>query len=186
MKKTMSVLTFGLMFIAAFSNQAQAQNSAVPFAFLETKTFHSSVLHVASLAKGMSAFNDAPEGKDFNSKAVRDFQSRFQKAENVIWHSDQDGFMSYFTKNGFVNRVYYDRKGNWQFSLILYSEDQLPVNLRHTVKVRNIGFAIILIEEVQSNDGMVYIVHLENKSNIRILRLSKDAEMEILQEITKA
>jgi hypothetical protein len=33
---------------------------------------------------------------------------------------------------------------------------------------------------------MVYIVHLEDKSNIKILRLSKDAEMEILQEMTKS
>jgi len=186
MKKTTSVLALGFMSFVTFSNQAQAQNSAGPLAFLETKTFHTSVLHVAGLAKGMSAFNDVREGKDFNSKAVRDFQSRFQKAENVIWYSDQDGFISYFTKNGYVNRVYYDRKGHWQSSLILYSEDQLPVSLRNAVKVRNTGFAIKLIEEVQTSDGMVYIVHLEDKSNIRILIVSKDAEMEILQEFTKA
>jgi hypothetical protein len=33
---------------------------------------------------------------------------------------------------------------------------------------------------------MASIIHLENKSDIRILRLSDDAEMEILQELTKA
>ena len=186
MKKTMSVLTFGFMSIVALSNRAQAQNVAGPVAFLETKTFHSSIRHVADLAKRMSTFNEIPEGKDFNSKAIRDFQARFQKVENARWFSDRNGFMSYFIKNGYGNKVFYDRKGHWQFSLILYGEDQLPVDLRASVKSRYFDLAITLIEEVQTNDGMVYIVHLEDKSNIKILRLSSDAEMEILQELTKS
>jgi hypothetical protein len=186
MKKKLSVLAVGFMSILALSNRAGAQNSAGPVAFLETKTFHSSIRHVADLTKRVSKLEDVTEGKDFNSKAIRDFQTRFQKVDNAMWFSDQNGFMSYFTKNGYGNRVQYDRKGHWQFSLILYSEDQLPVDLRASVKARYFDLAITLIEEVQTNDGMVYIVHLEDKSNIKILRLSQDAEMEILQEMTKA
>jgi hypothetical protein len=134
----------------------------------------------------MSTFNEISEGKDFNSKAIRDFQARFQKVENAQWFSDQNCFMSYFITNGYGNRVFYDRKGHWQFSLILYGEDQLPVDLRASVKSRYFDMAITLIEEVQTNNGMVYIVHLEDKSNIKILRLSSDAEMEIMQEFTKS
>ena len=186
MKKTMSVLTFGLMSMIALNNRVQAQNAAGPVAFLETKTFHSSIRYVSDLTSGVSNLNVEPKGKDFNSKAVRDFQARFQKVENAQWFSNQNGFMSYFIKNGYGNKVFYDRKGHWQFSLILYSEDQLPVDLRASVKSRYFDLAITLIEEVQTNEGMVYIVHLEDKSNIKILRLSKDAEMEILQEMTKA
>jgi hypothetical protein len=186
MKKTLSVLALGFMSILALSNRAQAQNSTGPVAFLETKSFHSSIRHVADLAKRVSTFNDVKEENDFNSKAIRDFQTRFQKVDNAMWFSDQNGFMSYFIKNGYGNRVFYDKKGHWQFSLILYAEDQLPVDLRASVKARYFDLAITLIEEVQTNDGMVYIVHLEDKSNIKILRLSNDAEMEILQEMTKA
>ncbi|HEX3080145.1 MAG TPA: hypothetical protein VHQ04_06765 [Puia sp.] len=186
MKKTMSLLIVGFMSFTALSPRAEAQNSAGPVAFLETKTFRSSIRHVADLDNRMSVLNDIPEGKDFNSKAVRDFHTRFQKVENAMWFSDQNGFMSYFIKNGFGNRVFYDRKGHWEFSLILYTEDQLPVDLRASVKSKYFDLAITLIEEVQTNNGMVYIVHLEDKSNIKILRLSSDAEMEILQELTKA
>ena len=186
MKKTMSVLIVGFMSILALSNRVQAQNAAGPVAFLETKTFHSSIRYVSDLTNGVSDLNVDQKGKDFNSKAVRDFQVRFQKVENAQWFSNQNGFMSYFIKNGYGNKVFYDRKGHWQFSLILYAEDQLPVDLRASVKARYFDMAITLVEEVQSNDGMVYIVHLEDKSNIRILRLSKDAEMEIMQEIIKA
>ena len=141
---------------------------------------------MSDLAKQVSTLNDVKEGKDFDSKAIRDFQTRFQKVDNAMWFSDRNGFMSYFIKNGYGNRVFYDRKGHWQFSLILYTEGQLPVDLRASVKARYFDLAITLIEEVQTNNGMVYIVHLEDKSNIKILRLSQDAEMEILQEMTKA
>lgn len=186
MKKTLSVLAVGFMFILAPSNRAQAQNSTGPFAYYETKTFRSSIRHVADFTKQVSLLNDAPEGKNFNSKAIRDFQIRFQKVDNATWFSDQHGYMSYFIKNGYGNKVFYDKKGRWQGSLILYAEDQLPVDLRASVKSRYFDFAITLIEEVQTNYGMVYIVHLEDKSNIKILRLSEDAEMEILQEMTKS
>lgn len=186
MKKTLFVLAAGLTFILTAANQAQAQNFAGPVAFYETKTFHSSIRHVADFTNHVATFNDVSEGKDFNSKAIKDFQLRFQKVDNAMWFSDQNGFVSYFIKNGYGNRVFYDRKGHWQFSLILYSEDQLPVDLRDAVKARYFGLSITLIEEVQTNNGMVYIVHLEDKSNIKILRLSSDAEMEILQEFTKA
>ena len=186
MKKTLFLLAVGCISILAHSHRAQAQSSIGPVAFHETKTFHSSVRHVADLAKRVSILNDAPEGKDFNSKAIRDFQTRFQKVDNATWFSDQHGFVSYFIKNGYGNRAFYDTKGRWQFSLILYGEDQLPVDLRASVKAKYFDLAITLIEEVQTNSGMVYIVHLEDKSNLKILRLSNDAEMEILQEITKA
>jgi hypothetical protein len=185
MKKTLSALVIGFISMAAFSNRAQAQNSAGPVAFLETKTFHSSIRHVADLTKRVSSDYNTPEGTDFNSKAIRDFKARFQQVDNASWFSDQNGFMSYFIKNGYGNRVFYDKKGHWQYSLILYTEDQLPGDLRASVKARYYDLAITLIEEVQTNDGMVYIVHLEDKSNIKILRLSKDAEMEILQEMTR-
>jgi hypothetical protein len=186
MKKTLSVLTIGLMSILALNNRAQAQNSAGPVAFYETKTFHSSIRHVADLTKRVSILNDAPEGKDFNTKAIRDFQARFQKVDNAQWFSNQNGIMSYFVRNGYGNKVFYDKKGHWQFSLILYGEDQLPGDLRASVKSKYYDLAITLIEEVHTIEGMVYIVHLEDKSSFKILRLSSDAEMEILQEITKA
>ena len=181
----MFMLIAGFISVTAISQRAQVQNGAGPVAFLETKSFHTSIRHVADLATPAFLSNDAPEGKDFNSKAVRDFQTRFQKVENALWFSDQNGFMSYFIKDGYGNRVFYDRKGHWQFSLILYSENQLPADLRASVKARYFDWAITLIEEVQTSYGMVYIVHLEDKFNIRIVRLSNEGEMEVLQDLIK-
>ncbi|HEY2649345.1 MAG TPA: hypothetical protein VGI38_09115 [Puia sp.] len=186
MKKTLSVLAIGFISILASGHQAMAQNSAGPITFYASKNFDRSIRDVADLAKTVTLLNDVPEEKNSNSKAVKDFQNRFQKVNNAIWFSDQNGFISYFTINSYVNRVFYDKKGHWQYSLLIYADDQLPRDLRASVKSKYYNMVITLIEEVQSTDGMVYIVHLEDKSAIRILRLSKEAEMEILQELTKA
>jgi hypothetical protein len=44
---------------------------------------------------------------------------------------------------------------------------------------------ITLVEEVQAPNGKVYIVHLEDKSNIKILKVNDEGEMEIMQDLTK-
>src|SRR3954452_14180419 len=162
MKKTLSVLAIGFISILAPGHQLKAQNSAAPVAFYESKKFHTSIRHAADIARQVSTVSDVAETKDFNSKAVKDFQVRFQKVNNAKWYSDKNGYMSYFLKNGYGNRVFYNKKGQWQFSMILYAEDQLAGDLRATVKSRYYDLSITLIEEVHTIDGMAYIVHLEN------------------------
>jgi hypothetical protein len=46
-------------------------------------------------------------------------------------------------------------------------------------------FAITLVEEVQTNYGHVYVVNLEDKSNIRVLKVNDLGEIDILLEIIK-
>jgi hypothetical protein len=45
--------------------------------------------------------------------------------------------------------------------------------------------SITLVEEVQTIDSKVYIVHLEDKANIKILKVNDQGEYEILQDLSK-
>jgi hypothetical protein len=38
---------------------------------------------------------------------------------------------------------------------------------------------------VQTSDGTVYIVNLEGKSNIKVLKVTGEGEMDILMDLTK-
>jgi len=49
----------------------------------------------------------------------------------------------------------------------------------------NFDFAITLVEEVQTNYGVFYIVNLEDKSNTMILKVNDLGEISILLEINK-
>jgi hypothetical protein len=185
MKKTLLALAFGFTSIMALSNYAFAQYSENPVGFNDTKNFKESVRNLAALESPAFMGTFIPDAKNINAKAIKDFQGRFNGASNAMWFSDASGFVSYFVQNGYGNRAFYDKKGRWQYSLIFYGEDKLPRDVRSAVKSTYFDLNITLVEEVQTTEAMVYIVHLEDKSNIKILKVNKEGEMEIMQELTK-
>jgi hypothetical protein len=185
MKKSLFALTLGFTSIVALSNCVYAQNSVTPIGFNDSKTFKSSVHNLAALESPAFMGTYVPDTKNINTKAIKDFQSRFNNASNTMWFSDRNGFVSYFVQNGYGDRAYYDKKGHWQYSLIFYGEDKLPRDIRTVVKSTYFDLAITLVEEVQTTEGMVYIVHLEDKANIKLVKVNKEGEMEIMQELIK-
>ena len=185
MKKILFTLTIGLTSIIAFSSFTYAQNSDSPVAFNDVKNFKSSIRNLAALESLTFMGTYVPEIKDINSKAIKDFQVRYNRVKNAMWFSDRNGFVSYFVQDGFGDRVFYDKKGRWQFSLVLYGEDKLPCDIRASVKSTYFDLAITQVEEVQTIDGAVYIINLEDKSNIKILKVNKEGEMDILMELIK-
>ena len=185
MKKFLFALSIGFTSLAAISNCAYAQNSAQPVAFSDTKNFKSTIRNMAALESPAFMGTYAPDAKTINAKAIKDFNTRFSGADNAMWFSDKNGFTSYFVKDGYGDRVFYDKKGHWQYSLIFYSEDKLPRDVRAAVKSTYFDMAITLVEEVQTTESKVYIVHLEDKSTIKIIKVNKDGEMETLQDLIK-
>ncbi len=185
MKKFLFALSIGLTSLAAISNCAYAQNSAQPVAFNDSKNFRSTVRNMAALESTAYMGAYVPDVKDINAKAIKDFNARFNGANNAMWFSDKNGFTTYFVKDGYGDRVFYDKKGHWEYSLIFYSEDNLPRDVRAAVKSTYFDMSITLVEEVQTIDSKVYIVHLEDKANIKILKVNDQGEYEILQDLSK-
>jgi hypothetical protein len=185
MKKTLFALSIGFISLAALGNCVYAQNSNQPVAFNDAKHFKTSVRNMAALESPAFMGTFVSDAKNINTKAVKDFQGRFNTATNTMWFSDNNGFVSYFIQNGYGDRAYYDKKGRWEYSLIFYGQDKLPREIRSAVRSTYFDLDITLVEEVQTTEGMVYIVHVEDKSNIKILKVSKDGDMEIMQELTK-
>ncbi len=144
------------------------------------------------LNKIVATGHDTPKAKttfvrsnNANTKAVNDFNNRFGKSAGNWWVSNKNGFTSYFKEGGFTNRVCYDIKGNWKYSMIYYNESKLPKDVRAAVKSVYYDMAINLVEEVQTKDGKVYVVQLEDKATIRIVKVNDEGEMETVQEIIK-
>jgi hypothetical protein len=185
MKKVLFALSIGFTSIAALNNGVYAQNSASPVAFNDSKSFKQSIHYVAALESPAYMGTYIPDGKSINAKAVKDFQLRFADAGEAKWFSDRNGFVSYFVKDGYGDRAFYDKKGHWQYSLIFYGEKKLPRDVRAGIKSNYFDMDITLVEEVQTPDGNVFIVHLEDKSNIKILKVNGEGEMETMQDLIK-
>jgi hypothetical protein len=161
------------------------QNSGQPVKFTDKKNFKLFVRNLSALESPFFKGSYIPEIKDVNSKALKDFQVRFNNVSKVKWFSDNDGFISYFNKDGFNDRAFYNKKGHWQYSLVYYTEDKLPRDIRSAVKSKYFDFAIYMVEEVQTTNGTAYIVYLEDKSIIRILKVSTEGDIDTLQEMLK-
>ena len=184
MKKILFALTIGFTSITALSTCVYAQNSVHPIAFNDSKALRTSIHYVAALENPADMGTYIPDAKKINAKAVKDFQTRFANAD-AKWYSDKNGLVSYFIQDGYGNRVFYDKKGHWQYSLIFFGQDKLPRDVRAAVRSTYYDLNITLVEEVQTIDNKVFIVHLEDKSNIKILKVNEQCEMEIMQELTK-
>jgi hypothetical protein len=185
MKKILFKLTFGFISLSLPGSFALAQPADSPVAFNQITNPKLSIGNLAALENLSFMGTYVPELKNINSKAIKDFQDRYNNIENAMWFSDQKGFESYFVHNGFGNRVFYDKKGRWLYSLILHTEQELPSNVRTSIKSIYFDFAITMVEEVQTNHGGIYIVNLEDKSNIEILKVNDLGEINILLEIFK-
>jgi hypothetical protein len=185
MKKILITLSIGITSFAAYSNGANAQYSSSPVDFINSKVFKQYLRYVAALETPLNLGAFMPDAKKNNARAIKDFQTRFGAETEARWYVNENGFESYFVKDGYGDRACYDKKGRWLYSLIFYNEDKLPRDIRTAVKSIYFDMAITLVEEVQCPDGMVYIIHLEDKSNIKTLKVSKDGEIEIMQELTK-
>jgi hypothetical protein len=120
-----------------------------------------------------------------HARVMRDFVLRFDEVSYARWTADNKGSTMYFIKDGFHNRAIYDLKGRWQYSLIFYNESKLPRDIRTAVKRENFDQAITVVEEVQTVDGKAYLVHLEDKSTIKTVKVTTDGEMETIEEFFK-
>ena len=122
----------------------------------------------------------------FTARASKDLRSRFTKVTNEQWSSTNKGFCAYFTSNGIINRVYYDSRGRWQGSLKYCDEFQLPYPIRDVVKRTYYDFAITVAITVEVPGHIAYIVHLEDKNTLKIVRVDQDGEMDVLDNFIKS
>ena len=185
MKKILFTLTIGFISISVPGSFAFAQDADGPVVFNQIKNFKLSIDNLAALESLHFMGNSGPEIKNINSKAIKDFQERYNNIKNAMWFSNQNGFLSYFVQDGVGNRAFYNKKGRWLYSFILHTEYELPSKVRASIKSTYFDLAITQVEEIQSNYGVTYIVNLENKSDIRILRVNDMGEIDILFDLNK-
>ncbi len=173
--------------LMAFSDNANAQNYEKPHDFTSKDLFVSSVHYLAAWQADAKKDIYKPTKKNINVRAYKDFQVRYNEADNVMWYYDpKAGFECYFLKDGYGDRVIYDKNGRWQYSLIMYGEENLPRDIRASIKSTYFDFDITLVEEIQMPGGIEYVVYLVDKSNIQILKVNSEGEIQILQELVRS
>ena len=185
MKKILQALTIGCTFILVFDNSASAQNSMKSTEPV-FKSLMPSAHYLAILSNPNLTGAYLLSRNEINTRAMRDFLDRFEKVDNALWFLGSDGgFEAYFIQDGYGDRVIYDKKGGWLQSLIMYGENKLPRDIRREVRSVYFDFNIFLVEEVQTHEGVEYIVYMEDKLKYLLVKVDKDGVMDIFQDLDK-
>jgi hypothetical protein len=183
MKKSILVFVVACVSAATLSGRALGQGGKSQPDLASSRTNAAPGLSANSSDEGYAV---ATEASAVNRKAVRDFQSRCAEAKDEKWYSVAKGFVVHFMMDGFRDRLYYDKKGHWMYSLRYIDEKKLPREVRNQVKSVYFDFDIKLVEIVEVPDHKVYLIHLEDATVLKIIRVSDEGEMDLYKEFTKS
>src|SRR5215471_11364253 len=77
----------------------------------------------------------------------------------------------------------YDKKGKLLYTVYRYEENELPKEIRSTVKREYYDYDIVGVEEVQTpgNASSVYFVHVQNDSKLKLIKVY-DGTTELVKE----
>jgi hypothetical protein len=186
MKKSILVLALGCVSAAILPGHSVAQGIRNQTS-LEGTQSNEAPIQVAAFSYNSfdPAIANAADVSVVSLKAIKDFKGRFANAKDEKWYTLKGGFLSYFTQEGSAVRAIYDKKGHWQASLKFCSENKLPHDIRAIVKSTYYDFAISVVELIEVPDHCVYIVHLEDATNIKIVRVNEESEMDVLEDYIK-
>jgi hypothetical protein len=186
MKQVIIAWTLILPFVFATGNRLSAQGTKSIIESRLGKNFMNSVRNMGGLENPDLAAENILRSNEINTRAIRDFLTRFEGVEDAVWFSvPKGGNEAYFIRDGFGNRVIYNKSGGWQMSLLNYEEGKLPRDIRSLVKSNYYDYDLVLVEEVQTPGGTEYIVFMEDKSTLKLLRVTDKGEMDLLRELSK-
>lgn len=186
MKKTLLAIFIIFALLIAPGQSVYAQNSKKNVEPNVENNFMPSVHNLAALENPDLRGTYILSRNEINIWAVRDFLDRYSKVNSAIWFpGPKGGFEAYFVQDGYGNRVMYDKTGGWQMSLLTYNEEKLPRDIRCEVRCAYYDWDITLVEEVHTNEGVEFIINLEDKSNIRVIKVTKEGLIEELQDLNK-
>lgn len=124
------------------------------------------------------------EKKQFNRITQR-FVDEFEDAANITWEKNKNGYSGSFTRDGVRNMVWYNQSGEVTHLLITYTEQRLAPEIKTMVKKAYKGYQITSVHEIHQDDNVVYLVTVENDSNIKQVTVC-NGEMNIYKAFNKA
>jgi hypothetical protein len=95
------------------------------------------------------------------------------------------GYTTHSVIDGRQSTIAYDKKGNWVYTIQYYNTDNLDKNIVDKVRNDYNDYGVTAIQKIeQPGADPVYVVNLENKTSIKIVRLAND-HVELIKDLIK-
>ena len=161
-KKLISLMLVGMFVTGSFTTKAQTPTSDKAY-----------LLNIHNI------------GTDKNAvRATRDFWERAGDQTNAQWYKLPKGFMAEYDNGPTQAHFVYDEKGNFTYSMLTYTQKEMPAELRHLVRSNYYDFTIGWVKEVNEAQTTAYVVHIEDSASWKDL-VVQDGEIRVLHAYSK-
>jgi hypothetical protein len=126
------------------------------------------------------------EKTTINEKLLKSFKQTFPNAQEVKWLEQQDKYTVNFKENGILNKIDYDKDGNFLSSIRYYSEKNLPVNILVKLQKKYPGKKIFGVTEMNADSNLDYYIKLEDEKSWMTIKSDSDANLQVTEKYNKA
>lgn len=140
-------------------------------------------LHAAPV--GPAAINKISPVSAYD-RAKAHFNTNYPGAKDATWFNLPNNEMYCTFHDGkVVNRVFYNSRGYWQYTLLSYPGSGLSIDLKHRVQDFFDNYHISYVNEIRSEKAdPVFVINLENDDHIKIVKFAGD-DIEVQQDLYK-
>lgn len=119
-----------------------------------------------------------------SEKVALSFSRLFKDAEAPHWFQANKNYVVNFIYNDQKNRAVFTKGGQMVYHLVYGEENEMPTDIRSIVKSKYYDYAIISTIMVNQDNRSIWVVNVEDKAKILVLRV-EGTEMSIIDTITK-
>lgn len=126
------------------------------------------------------------EKTSINEKLLKSFKRTFPNAQEVKWIEQQDKYTVNFKEDGILNKIDYDKDGNFLSSIRYYSEKNLPVNILVKLQKKYPTKKIFGVTEMNNDSNLEYYIKLEDEKSWMTVKSDSDANLQVTEKYNKA
>ncbi len=134
----------------------------------------------------MTAGAFAAKTFSISDKLLQTFKQTFPDAQQVVWSEQGDKYTVNFRQNEILNKVEYDKDGNFLSSLRYYTEKNLPVTILCRLQKKYADKKIFGVTEVATESSVEYYIKLEDATSWITVRSNIDGSMQVVEKYNKA
>jgi hypothetical protein len=114
------------------------------------------------------------------SKVVSTFLQLFDDPSDVQWNLNENQYLASFKNKDHLYKALFSVGGDWLYSIQYGTQEDLPRDVYRMVKATYIDHNISVVIEVKALQAQTWIVNLENKDNLVLVKIV-DGQLEELQ-----
>lgn len=118
-------------------------------------------------------------------RVAKSFESFFKNTSDERWYKADKNYLVKFIMNDQKNTALFKKSGSLIYHISYGHEQDLPADLRRTVKSQYVDMNIISAIKVAQDNRNIWVINLEDDKKFILIRF-EDGELEEVETYTKS